>query len=85
MSWVLDKHDWQLILIVACCLLYGWVSGYAAGQEVPPRKNMAVVEVALMAEDCLWLEPKQSLTATLLCVRDKIDMRLEQLAEGNDK
>ncbi len=56
-----------------------------AYQEVMPRKNMAVVEVALMAEDCLWLEPKQALVGTLLCVRDKIDKRLEQLAEGDDK
>lgn len=67
--------------ILAVIALAAGIVMVLAYQEVPERKNMAVVEVALMAEDCLWFKPKQTLPDTLLCVRDKIDERLEELAE----
>jgi hypothetical protein len=46
---------------------------------------MARIECALMAEECQWEAPKRGLAGTLLCVRDKIDKRLEQLAEEGEK
>lgn len=71
-------------ILAVLALVAGIVMVLVAYQGVPERKNMAVVEVALMAEDCLWFKPKQTLEDTLLCVRDKIDERLEELAEEKE-
>ena len=55
----------------------------SAYQDVPPRKDMLVIVVKLMAEDCQWQYGRQDEISGLECVKDKIDLRLEQLHEDD--
>ena len=61
-------------------LIAGIVWAY---QEVPPRKNMLRIVVALMAEECQWEHGRLDMISGLKCVKEKIDMQLEQLADGD--